>query len=257
MGSGKAHEMTTLGGTLIAHNCLSFDYCIKEAIESLLPVCDQVVLLDAESTDGTLGLLKSYKSEKVSVIQSDWIPQHAGAHLALLTNKALASLRADMHINLQADEVLHEYDYAMIRESAQSHHRIAVTRHNFWLDHRHVVPHGRTCSSTIIRIAPCYVPSTNDAESLGHTADRHIPAIRIFHYGLIRKPNCLVNKSRQMQADFWGHYDPIFDDVEQRGRAAMIDPKWSTAVKMEELIPYHGSHPKVAHGWLKERGFEP
>ena len=45
--------MHELGGTMILHNPFKYDYCVKEALYSLLQVCDQVVVVDAESDDGT------------------------------------------------------------------------------------------------------------------------------------------------------------------------------------------------------------
>ena len=45
--------MPTIGGNVCVRNGNKLDYCWKESVISLLPVCDTVVVCDGESDDGT------------------------------------------------------------------------------------------------------------------------------------------------------------------------------------------------------------
>jgi glycosyltransferase involved in cell wall biosynthesis len=45
--------MKTLAGILCIRNGLKLDYCFREAGQSLLGVCDEVVICDSDSDDGT------------------------------------------------------------------------------------------------------------------------------------------------------------------------------------------------------------
>lgn len=49
-------KMNKLGGSIFIHNAIEFDYCLEASVSSLAALCDEVVLLDASSTDGTTDL---------------------------------------------------------------------------------------------------------------------------------------------------------------------------------------------------------
>lgn len=251
-------ETPKIGGTLFTHNCIEYDYCFREALESLLPVCDEVVVVDAQSDDGTFEALieMEKKHEKLRVHSRLWNPSRGGAWLADLTNEARNLLKSPYHVNLQADEVIHEDDYDTIRQCARDNVSGVCERFNFWYDHRRTTRPWTCCGHRITRCAPVGAPSLKDAESLSRDfAPIRETSIRIFHYGFIREPKALARKGKAMQIGFFGKYDPIWDDVEIRGREALIDPAHSTGRPLATLPEYRGPHPKVAHGWLAERGF--
>ena len=92
-----------LGGSIFTHNVVRHDYCIKEALHSLLAVCDEVVVIDAESDDGTIDLLKEIESlsPKLKVHTGfRWECQRAGHpgydRLAVLANQAKDLLSPEM-----------------------------------------------------------------------------------------------------------------------------------------------------------------
>ena len=59
-------------GFTIVRNAAMFDYPIKESLESLLPLCDEVYVGIGNSEDDTLSLVKSIGSEKIKIIESVW-----------------------------------------------------------------------------------------------------------------------------------------------------------------------------------------
>lgn len=242
---------------MIVRNAIEYDYCLDAAIRSLL-FCDQVCIVDGSSDDGTYALLNEFRHRAgVHIVHAEWKPSPNGTWLADLTNLARINLDTEMHISLQADEVLFENDYDKIREVANTGGVFALERLNFWLDHRHILPPDTKVGSTIVRLAPIYVPSVGDAQGLEHKNGWVKSDARIAHYGFIRNPKAFAAKSKPMQQAFFNTYDPIIDEVEKRGIEALGDKSFPTAVSRNELIPYNGPHPTAAHKWLIKNGYQP
>lgn len=256
-GDGRVTFMKTLGVTLFAHNAFTYDYCLEASLESALGVADEIVLVDASSNDATSALMRDYASryDVIKLIDAPWQPNALGAWLVDLINLASSHLTTPMHLALQADEVLHEDDYASIRSLAEARVKTAFHRLNFWHDHWHVAPPGRVCGHCVTRLAPTSASAFGDGENLDPRDSRPSP-LRIFHYGFIRNTSAFIAKSRLMQNAYFATCDPIIDEVERRGAEALIDPAWPTSVTRDTLLPYTGTHPRVAHKWLTSHGFK-
>lgn len=244
-----------IGGSIFVRRAIRYDYCIEAAITSLLGVCDEVVVVDCQSDDGTYEMLweMKEKEKRIKLHRHPWVPVAGrnGAWLADVANYAREALTADYHVGLQADEVLHSGDYNLIREAATTGAKALVKRLNFWLDHRHLLPEGEKVGSKIVRLAPKHAPWWGDAESLrpdGTEID--LTAITIFHYGFIRKLDSFIERSVNFQDEWHGFHDPLFDRMRTEGRKPLEDhfPK-------ERLVEFRGTHPKAAHQWLTERGY--
>ena len=110
----------TLGGTIFCYNAISQDYCLEEAVESLKALCDEVIVLDAGSTDGSDKLVKSFEDKKTKTIclpNEEWVKFKGRNKLAHFTNVAISSLSTDWNFNLQADEI-----NCQIQQGKYSHH---------------------------------------------------------------------------------------------------------------------------------------
>lgn len=112
-----------ISGFTIIKDAVINDYPITEAILSILPVVDEMVVSVGESSDTTEELIRSIPSEKIKIINSVWDPalRQEGKVLALETNKAFQNIDSgsDWAFYIQADEVLHEKYHAAIRHSAE------------------------------------------------------------------------------------------------------------------------------------------
>jgi hypothetical protein len=244
-----------LGGTLIVRDACRLDYSVEAAVRSLVGCCDEVVVIDGRSEDGTWDLLRRIKSLKLTLYQRDWTPNRDGRWLAELTNEARSLLRkSEMHLNLQADEVLPEWQYGYLRDLAKTGKKYTMERLNFWLDPWHLLPPEEKVGQTIVRLAPVNVPSMGDAQSLEHTGAVRSDLL-MFHYGFIRDAKKLALKGRELQQAFFGTQDVIWDVVEREGLAALGDSRHATAVRCEALVPYRGNHPLLVVPWLREKGF--
>jgi hypothetical protein len=108
-----------VSGFTFIRNAIKLDYPIVEAIQSILPLCDEVIVAVGNSEDDTLGLIQSIDPGKIKIIETIWDDtlRENGAVLADETNKAFQAISpdSDWAFYIQGDEVIHEGDYAEIR----------------------------------------------------------------------------------------------------------------------------------------------
>src|SRR5688500_9237177 len=101
-----------ISGFTIIKNAVINDYPITEAIRSILPVVDEMVVSIGKSDDETESLIRSISSDKIKIVPSEWDPafRQGGRVLAVETNKAFHHIAADSDwaFYIQADEVVHE-----------------------------------------------------------------------------------------------------------------------------------------------------
>ena len=113
-----------VSGIIFIRNAEKYDYPVKEAILSVLPLVDEMIVLHGNSDDSTLSILQSIASPKVKILDSVWDEslREGGRVLAVETQKAIAQVdaKADWIITLQADECLHEADYPAIRKAMET-----------------------------------------------------------------------------------------------------------------------------------------
>jgi hypothetical protein len=110
-----------VSGFTIVRNAIKFDYPVTEAIQSILPLCDEMIVAVGKSDDGTLELIRSINSDKIKIIETIWdeTVREGGKLLAIETDKALTAISADSDwaFYIQADEVLHEKFLPIVKEA--------------------------------------------------------------------------------------------------------------------------------------------
>lgn len=240
--------MKYLGGVLVTHQCEEFDYCYREALNSLIDTCDEVVVVDGSSTDGTRDILACYERRNVKIIDAPWlpIPGTRGQWLADLYNLAKANSTCRQIIGLQADEVLHEMDRTEIRRWKRN---TSLKRLNFWKDSKHFLPGNRTCGDRVFRFGQPRTRFVGDAEGMDPTVSRRDSDVCIFHYGFLRRTDALIRKSISFEEEVLDTHNPLFDRMKTEGRQPFDDYH-------ENLLSYDGPHPKYIHKWLTDRGYE-
>ena len=100
-----------VSGFTVIRNAIKYDYPIVEAIQSILPLCDEVVVAVGNSDDNTLELIQNI-DPKIRIIETIWDDslREGGRVLAVETDKAYAAISADSDwaFYIQGDEVIHE-----------------------------------------------------------------------------------------------------------------------------------------------------
>ena len=119
---GIKHAMTwtpTLSGYTTTLNCLDNKYPYTQSIKSMLGFCDQVVVVDGGSTDGTWEQLEEWAKEepRLTIKKNDIDWTHP--RFAVFDGKQKASARnlcvGEYCWQQDADEVVHEADYDKIK----------------------------------------------------------------------------------------------------------------------------------------------
>jgi hypothetical protein len=101
-----------IAGFSFIKNAVINDYPIVEAINSILPICDEFVIAVGASDDETLQLIKNIASPKIRIIETVW--DHAlkegGEIFAEQTNIAYHAISEDTDwaFYIQGDECVHE-----------------------------------------------------------------------------------------------------------------------------------------------------
>src|SRR5687767_6701762 len=93
-------------------NAVKFQYPIVEALQSILPLCDEIVVAVGDSEDNTRELVAGIHPQKIKIIDTVWEEEFKkeGRTLAVETDKAFQAISADSDwcFYIQGDEVLHE-----------------------------------------------------------------------------------------------------------------------------------------------------
>jgi hypothetical protein len=111
-----------VSGFTFIRNAIKFDYPIVEAIRSILPLCDEIVVAVGNSEDETLQLIQNI-DPKIRIIETIWDDslREGGRTLAIETDKALAAIspNADWAFYIQGDEVIHEKYIPVVRKAME------------------------------------------------------------------------------------------------------------------------------------------
>ncbi len=114
--------MKVTGFTFI-RNAVKYDYPVIESIKSVLPVCDEFIVVAGNSEDSTRQLIETIGAGKIKIIDTIWDDnlREGGRVLALETDKAFRAIADDTDwcFYIQGDEVVHEKYLPEIRSAMQ------------------------------------------------------------------------------------------------------------------------------------------
>jgi glycosyltransferase involved in cell wall biosynthesis len=236
--------MATLGGVVFAHNAIEHDYTLAQTVGCLKDLCDKVVVVDAGSDDGTTELIRSFSDENTTCVylsKQDWANRHGREKISFYQNLGMSFLTTDYYFSLQADEILTEDSFPVIRKAIEEGKEgFIVRRFNLWGDSQrylHVGLDRQPCGTHICRLARVGYLSLDDGEAIGvdrpewHFADD----IKIYHYGFVRDKNVMKNKIINMQENVF----EVFD--------------WRLWFSDEDLSPVHDPTPKYIQEWAAKR----
>ncbi|MCX7983295.1 MAG: glycosyltransferase family 2 protein [Bacteroidetes bacterium] len=240
--------MRVVGFTFVK-NGIKYDYPFRESIRSLLPLCDEVIVVAGDSDDATTEEIRLIQSPKIKIIETIWDPtlRDGGRVLAQQTNIALSYVRGDWGIYLQADEVLHQDDYATIQNAMELYlHKHEVegllfSYYHFFGSYQYIGNSRRWYRREIRIVRP--VPgltSWGDAQGFRiNTRKLYVKLIdaRIYHYGWVKPPRVQMEKQRS----FHSLWHPVRWVEQHLGSQQEFD----YTINAGKLIPFTGTHPSV------------
>lgn len=248
-----------ISGYVPVRNGIKLDYCFEAAIEALLEGCDEVVVCDSDSSDGTREFLNEWAlvEPRLRVINYPWPdPVNDGRMLVKWLNFTRGHLKHEMQIASDADEVLCPKSWPAIREVAEKKGCLWFYRLHFWRDAQHVTQDNKVVGSHVARLGPTEYEMTSDEMRFEGEPPIRAEAVtddraRFFHYGFLRRPKAFFEKSRVMQRALCNTYDARLVEAEKEGDS------WEDHLQdTGELVPYTANdQPKVAWRWLQERGY--
>ena len=113
-----------ISGYTTTYNCISGQYPFRESIASMLGFCDEVVVVDAGSSDGTLEELRRMSDCDdrivVHVQQRDWSDPRSAVFDGQQKALARAICTGDFCWQQDSDEIVHENDYQKVRDMVSS-----------------------------------------------------------------------------------------------------------------------------------------
>ena len=242
--------MKVVGFTFI-RNAIKFDYPVEEAIRSILPLCDEVIVNVGNSEDGTAQLISSIDPKKIKIFHSTWDESlmEGGRVLAAETDKAYEHVPADADwcFYIQADEVIHEKYYGVIA-SAMSKFKDEKSVEGLLFRYLHFygsydyVGDTRKWYNREIRIIRKHedIHSYRDAQGFRKN-DRKLNVAEIdafvYHYGWVRHPQYQMQKVLG--------FEKLYDSIHASKKISKDVTDHFDYSAIDSLTRFNGSHPEV------------
>lgn len=247
---------------MIVKNGVKFDYPFIEACLSILPICDEFIFVEGYGDDGTyekLLELQQQHPDKIKIYQEHWQKEHFSV-LSELTNVCIERCKCDYHFQIQADECVHERFLPEIKKTCNTNVDYAMFGVYHFYSNFDTIYQPGVYYDAFMRLAKRsrypLIRSYDDAMSLGcpdydcsKFKSTEVTGIKVYHYGYVRKPKCLIEKQKQMTR-WWGYQelDQYLADGDQNGQI-----NWGQKFSPDKLRPFGEAHPAVIQNWINER----
>jgi len=239
-----------VAGFTIIKNAVVNDYPILEAIRSILPVVDEMIVLIGDSTDETIALIESIGDPKIKIHHSIWNKdlRKGGVVLADETNKAfqLIDTSFDWAFYIQGDEVVHEKYYPSIRAACQKY-KDDLAVQGLLFNYKHFygtydyVGDSRKWYAHEIRIIRNnkIISAYRDAQGFRIGKTKLPVALvdaTVYHYGWVKSPEQMRKKQKE-SSQFWN------DDIQMEKMKS--NPDYYDFSEYDSLEKFSGTHPNV------------
>ncbi len=257
-----------ISGFTLVRNGTRFDYPYIESLRSLLPLVDELVVNVGTGDDDTLERVRRFAAEegagKLVIFESRWPlddpeKKRGGLILSEQTNLALERCRGDWRIYLQADEVLHETDREKLRSAiARASGRDEIEGLLFDYVHFYgsfdVVQESRASYRREVRCVRRGARSVGDAQSFRRADGGKLRVLRsgarVFHYGWVRTPEAMREKTFFM--------DQLYHGAPSAEQKASLTPHTGENYRYKRfwgLREFRGTHPEVMLERVRSRGW--
>lgn len=242
---------------------------LKEAITSILSICDEFVIAlgDCDADDRTEEIIQSISSDKIKIVRTIWdvkkFPKNT--EFARQTDFAKSHCTGDWLFYIQCDEAIHEKDLPLIKKACEDNlddlrvEGFLFKYFHFWGDyeHYHLSHAWYQREIRIVRNDPS-IHSWKDAQSFRRFSkwngtfedydkkeDSEKLKVKlldayVYHYGYVRPP-VLMTKKRKVNSTTY-HGAPTqevlnLDDLYDYG-------------DLSKIQKFKGTHPKVMKDWI-------
>jgi hypothetical protein len=185
--------MPKISGLTIVRNAISNGYLIAEVLDNLAMICDEIIVCDGYSNDGTYEYLQNRPD--IKIYQDHWdLNSENGLEFANITNLGMSRCNGDYIFYLQADEIIHENQLGEIKKAIYSDEFNSINckfiHIRYDLQHRLVEGYKKA-----IRIIRNINGINSDYDAYNFAGDIHPiydSNIMVYHFGYIFPKNILA-----------------------------------------------------------------
>ncbi|WP_026768321.1 glycosyl transferase [Asinibacterium sp. OR53] len=250
-----------ISGFTIIRNAVMNDYPIVEAIRSILPVVDEMIVLVGDSSDDTLGLMQSINDPKIRIHRSVWDSglRSGGSVLAVETNKAfqLIDPESDWAFYIQGDEVVHEKYHPAIKEACiryKDDKKVEglLFKYLHFYGTYDYVGDSRKWYDHEVRIIrnDKKIAAYKDAQGF-RVGERKLwvkPAdAYIYHYGWVKSPEQMMKKQKEI-SQYW--------DSNANIRSVITSPDFYDFNEFDSLQRFSDTHPAVMKDRIARKNWQ-
>ncbi|MFM7357506.1 MAG: glycosyltransferase family 2 protein [Sediminibacterium sp.] len=249
-----------ISGFTIIRNAVENDYPVVEAIRSILPVVDEMIVLVGDSADDTEALIQSIGSSKIKIHHSKWDMslRSGGKVLAVETDKAaeLICQESDWAFYIQADEVVHEQYHAAILKACKDHLEDKRVE-GLLFDYVHFygtydyVGDSRKWYHKEVRIIrnDRSIKAYKDAQGFrkeGRPLKVKSANASVYHYGWVKSPMQMMKKQKNVST-YWLN--------DEQMKKVMADPEEWDFEAYDSLERFRGTHPQVMRERIQRKNW--
>jgi hypothetical protein len=245
-----------VSGFTFIRNAQKFDYPIVEAITSVLPLCNEMIVCVGKSEDNTREMIQNIPSDNIKIIDSVWDDSlREGGHvLAVETNKAFDAVAndSDWAFYIQGDEVLHEQYIPAIRNAMELYkndYRVEglLFKYIHFYGNYHYVGDSRKWYRHEIRIVRNNKTIRSFKDAQGFRINNNKLCVKpidayIHHYGWVKPP-----KFQQAQAETFHRL--WHDDKWMEDNISKVE-EFDYSI-IDSLKHFEGTHPDVMQKRVK------
>ena len=253
--------MKVAGFTFIK-NAIIYDYPIIEAINSILPICDEIYVAVGKSDDETEELIRSIHPNKVKIIKTLWDEnlKQGGKVLAVETDKAFQAIPNfyDWCFYIQGDEAIHE-KYLPVVKQALVNHKSNTKVDGLLFNYLHFygsydyVGNSSSWYNKEIRVIKNNkkIYSYKDAQGFRKNNDEKLNVKQIdaciYHYGWVKDPRIMQRKQEEFHK-LWHDQDWIDKNV---AKVEAFDYS-----KIDTLEKFKDTHPQVMLKRIEQKNWQ-
>lgn len=252
-------------------NGFIYDYPFLESIQSVLPLCDEFVMVIGDSVDGTREAVAALNNPKIKIVDTVWSEEarEKGYIFAQQSNIGLDYANGDWAFHIQADEVIHEKDYPAIRKAMTDNlddknvEGLLFHFINFFGDYKHYGPSRRFHNKEIRIIRPWKsIRSYRDSQGfrkynnpeafLEEKGEKlHVKLIdaTVYHYSYTRNPHKQAQKLLEM-ARRYEKDEAKIQEIAERFK------KGFDFSQIDVLEQFKGTHPAIMQTKIQSQDWE-
>jgi glycosyltransferase involved in cell wall biosynthesis len=260
-----------ISGFSYVRNGFEYGCPFIQAIQSILPICNEFIVAVGNSTDGTREAIEALASPKIKIVDTTWNMNltKGGKIFAQQSNLALDHVTGKWAFHVQADEVIHEQSLPIIMDALTAYDNdqrvdgFILPFLHFWGDFNHIRNSRRVHRYEVRifrndKIVRSYKDSQgfrkyaslqdyNTDEELGEKLNVKKIDAPVYHYNGVRSSKSMAKKSNNFLS-FYGEKEysetPIatFEDSQD---LRFID----------RVVAFTKSHPAVMKSFIEGNDF--